>query len=153
MIWGLKWLNYKEWTNPLSSSHKDDRFIVWWVNLTWCWTVHIEDISNYTKSSSSLGKLSMLSFCLINFGHIISEFYWKFGELDKSCAQKDSLDFISNMLGNILGNFGNFSLTGKAIKVDFLFLPRKRALWKHPGAKNIFGILKILFCSIIMGTL
>jgi hypothetical protein len=95
----------------------------------------------------------MLSFCLINFGHIISEFYWKFGELDKSCAQKDSLDFISNMLGNILGNFGNFSLTGKAIKVDFLFLPRKRALWKHPGAKNIFGILKILFCSIIMGTL
>jgi len=68
----------------------------------------------------------MFSFCLINFGHIISEFYWKFLELDKSCDQKDSLDFFSNMLGIFLGNFGNFSLTGKAIKVDFLnFCPKK----------------------------
>jgi hypothetical protein len=97
----------------------------------------------------------MFSFCLINFGHIISEFHWKFWELDKSCAQKDSLDFFSNMLRKYLGNFGNFSLTGKAIKVEFFYsYPKKLGTLETSWcSKKTIGILKILFCSIITGTL
>jgi hypothetical protein len=39
------------------------------------------------------------------------------------------------MLGNVLGNFGNFSLLGKVVNVDiFSFLPKKLGILKNHGA-------------------
>jgi len=39
------------------------------------------------------------------------------------------------MLGKISRNFGDFSLLGKVINVDFfLFLPKKLGVFKNPNA-------------------
>jgi hypothetical protein len=39
------------------------------------------------------------------------------------------------MLGKFSGNFGNFSLLGKVINVDFFsFLPKKLGVLKNPNA-------------------
>jgi len=43
--------------------------------------------------------------------------------------------FFPNMLGKISGNFGNFSLLGKVINVDFFsYLPKKLDILKNPNA-------------------
>jgi hypothetical protein len=54
------------------------------------------------------------------------------------------------MLGKFSGNFGNFSLLGKVINVDFFhFCPKNWAFSKIP-MQIFLAFWEFLFCSIIM---
>jgi len=86
-------------------------------------------------------------FCPIYFGQItyFLKNCWKIWEFNKSYARKYSWDFFPKMLEKISGNFGNFSLLGKVINVDFFsFLPEIIGHSEKSRSLNFIGILGIL---------
>jgi len=77
---------------------------------------------------------------LINFGQIIEVEYFsfllkKFWNLTNLVLRKIHEIFFSRMLGNISGNFGNFSQPWKVIKLIFFISTQKNwEFWKNTDA-------------------